>query len=422
MKKTMQFLAGMSCVWVVATCGFAGESVVADVEGMTRPQSMGKADAPAGHVETLSARQSTIVPSLPDLTLRPLLKTASALLPRGAAAPPNLVYVRFSRAMLNRAASQQPFDREAAVSDTILDTPVSGKSRTKGVSELVLVPSRDRADLQVRVVGSTEFDTVGDHKPVTIYSHGVTKFYAHKKVAFDGRTVQVSPAQTAAETDLHTTGIKTDLRGVAARVALRVAERRVADSRQKAALMTSQKTGAQISRELDAAVQAGLQGLTATSQELAGLSVFGALELQQLKLSSTHDYVECVVLGPSDSELLPAPAAAEQLADIELHIHSALIARAVKQPQWEETVQQISATLKSKRPAAATDPLVAAANSAARASNSAGLPTGLQAAVRKLRWTQNGPWLSATWSQGSSSANEQESKDAAPALSGLAVE
>lgn len=250
------------------------------------------------------------------------------------AIPNNFMYVRFSKPFLQAYFARQ-VERRGAVNQTILGAAVRGTSHTLGRTALELMNNPAQAEAKLVLTGRTNFDTVSYSGPVEIFGRGATNFLATKKIWFDGLNVQQTPAQVTATTHTQTTGIDTD-RWLFHRIILRIAGRREAENHAQAEQITAQRTKDRVAHEFDAT---GIERAEKFSQVLraqyAKLPLEGRFTITDIRCSTTTDMLEIQVLGRGDGEprLVDAPCMLAGHPDIELQIHSAMLRKAMVDPE-----------------------------------------------------------------------------------------
>jgi hypothetical protein len=109
------------------------------------------------------------------------------------------VFVEGSKALVaSRIAG--PVDDTSPLRECILGTDVHGTGHTTGQLSIELIPSADRAIIDVIFQGTTASDTIGYNGPVTIYSTGNTSLAARKRLTFDSEQFSAPAAATNAVT------------------------------------------------------------------------------------------------------------------------------------------------------------------------------------------------------------------------------
>jgi hypothetical protein len=307
--------------------------------------------------------------------------------------PSNVIYVRFSKPFLARYLCRS-IHRQTPLQDTILGARVTGTCTTTGETELKLVDSPQVAVAELTLVGANHFTDVATHDPVRIYSRGTTTFHSQAILRFDGRRVVCSEPVTQVATHSTVTGMTTSLPGLRRRIALRVADRREAEVHGQAECITNARTKARISQVFAARLNAGVATLSQKlRQQFARLPLDGRYRVQEIRGSTTADRLELVLIGRGDGvpELAEAPRAMKGHPDIEIHVHSALVQKAILDPVMRQTLTDVFTGLVD-RPVMR---LVSAAKNAKQAgSESKG---GL-----KLQWAdaEGTPWFSVSWREG----------------------
>jgi hypothetical protein len=262
------------------------------------------------------------------------------------AVPNNFMYVRFSKSFLETYFRRQ-VDRTAAVHQTVLGAAVRGTSHTLGRTVLELVNNPTQAEAKLILKGMTTFNTVSYSGPVEIFGQGKTDFTASKKIWFDGLNVQQAPAKATATTHTVTTGIDTYMR-LFRRIALRIAGRREAENHAEAERITAERTKQRVEKEFDTT---GAERAETFSQVLAAqyakLPLEGHFAITDIRCSTTPNMLEVEVLGRSGAEprLVDAPAVRASSPDIELEIHTAMLRKAMLDPEIRGAFQAALSTL-----------------------------------------------------------------------------
>jgi hypothetical protein len=302
--------------------------------------------------------------------------------------PNNFMYVRFSKAVLESYVCKR-FDQTAPVSDTILGACVSGTSRTIGHSELELVDNPAQAQAKLILTGAMRFNTVGRSGPIQVYSRGTTSFTSAKGMWFDGLSEQESAAQSSVSTDTTTTGISTCLPRLLGRISLRIASRREAESHGLAERIASQRASQKIERAFDSVVRNRIAEFTLLlSEQYAKLPLEGKYALTDIRCNTTRESLELVLLGRNDTApiFVAAPARLPEHPDIEIHIHTALIRKAILDTEFRNTLQATLASI-IDQPLSQIGPSVPSDSPA------------LKERGPKFRWAEgsNTDWLTISW-------------------------
>lgn len=255
--------------------------------------------------------------------------------------PANLIYVRFSHNFLKPFLCKQ-VDAEHTIRDQVLGAAVSGTCRTIGQTELALLENPRQAQAELRFTGECRFQTVGVADPVQIHSRGTTRFEALTNVKFDGQQVRHSPVTTTASTSTTRTGITTHLGGLRGRIARRVAANEESRSHAQAEAITTERTRQRIAAGFEKRVEAGLAAFTARLQaQYARLPFEGRFALQEIRCATTPERLELVLIGRGESQphFTQPPDALKNHPDIEVHLHTALIQKAILDPELRAPLQ-----------------------------------------------------------------------------------
>ncbi len=235
---------------------------------------------------------------------------------------PDAVHIRLGRAYLNRRFARE-IDKSVQVRDQILGTTIRGTALVDGNVQVQPVAAVGQGALLVVVNGSAESETVGTHHPVWIHSRGTTDFHGTKQIFLTSDGVKFHPAQVTASTRSRTTGISTSLPHLRGRIALRIATRRVDESRPTADRISAAHNRKRVARDIDRQVEQLLRS-TDTILTRHQDRVREAFGLQDTKMvcSSTDDYLEFAFLGQDVKEDAPSPPDFMSQSDLEIVLHT----------------------------------------------------------------------------------------------------
>jgi len=302
--------------------------------------------------------------------------------------PANFMYVRFSKPFLEKHFCTQ-IDRTIPVRDTILGAYVTGTSRTVAASTLELINNESQAQAKLRLVWTTRFQTVATSGPARIYSKGTTTFTATQQIWFDGFNLQHHDDGCMAQTRTVTTGIGTCLRFIFGRISLRIASRREAQSHSLSESITSEHTKQRIERAFDSGVANRSNAFREFLKlQYAKLPIEGEFKITDIRCSTSPTNLQIVVVGGSDDSafFVSEPAALAEQPDIELYIHTALVRKAIVEPELRKTLEQAAANLIDR-------PLQGIADSSSSKTSSPGEQGP------NFHWPggSNSNWLSISW-------------------------
>jgi hypothetical protein len=316
------FATGIMCYCILQGGGPTWQAALAAGEryasqlGLPKPRVAGKV-GPAAEVVTEVVNQE-------DITV-----------------PSNVMYVRFSKPFLEKYFCRT-LNEQAPVSDTILGATVVGTRHTVAATELTLVENPDRALAKLLFAGRNTFRTASYKDRVRIDSQGTTRFRSETTLQFDGKYVRHTPVVTWADTETTTTGISTDLPGVRRRIVLRVASREAADTHARSEAITTERTKQRVAKGFESRVGVGLAALTEELQtQYAKLPFEGRFALREIRASTTAHALELVVIGRGEKEptFVNAPPVLNGNPDIEFHLHTALIQKAILNADLRATLQ-----------------------------------------------------------------------------------
>ncbi len=283
----------------------------------------------------------TWVKVIPDRVRHSVAKLdATNLLPAGPL-PADMIYIQLSKSL-----AEQVFDRPVAkhsvVRDTIVGSPVSGRAFTQGRTSVQLVPSRDRAVLDLFFAGHVNSNTTADGGRVQVHSQGRTDFSTLKRIVLDGQGLHALPAATNASTTIATSGLSTELPRLRGRIARRIASDRIAETRGQAQSESARSAERRISREFDDEVHRNLD--EAGTKLAKFLAQIPAAELAEVTphFSSSGSYLQVAFVRGGNGELattLPPAPAALGTPDVAVHVHAAVVQRVVADPELRKAVQ-----------------------------------------------------------------------------------
>jgi hypothetical protein len=121
---------------------------------------------------------------------------------RGQFSQPNL-HVQVSRNIVT-AGIEDHIDEDTPITDVILGTDIAGSGRTRAVVTSALVPSVERATIELTLRGSTDSKTVGRNGPATIFSSGTTSLLGTKRIFINelGFTSNLAHAECCTHSDI----------------------------------------------------------------------------------------------------------------------------------------------------------------------------------------------------------------------------
>ena len=121
--------------------------------------------------------------------------------------------IAVTETLLNRLMPER--DPEyAVVRDTVLDTPVRGKSMTSTEVAVRMLPDPNRVRMALEVTGQVESLTRSTSGPVTFYNGSDSTYVASKPMEVDLRGIRLWPAEVKVYNNTRLRGMATDFDGV----------------------------------------------------------------------------------------------------------------------------------------------------------------------------------------------------------------
>jgi len=235
---------------------------------------------------------------------------------------PNLL-VRVSRAVVGGGIDDN-INEITPVKDVILGTNVVGNGNTVGKVRSRLVPNPKRAIVEIDLSGTTSARTVGYHDPVTVFSHSTTSLLGKKQIQFDEAAFTGLPA--SADCCTHNTIDSIDICGGC--LIQRIATKRVYSNKSTAEAISADHAEARLENRMDTRSADMLTNLNRNFNEKFRWPLMrrGAFP-QELKFSTTSDWLSIVALQARPTELGAATPAPEPATDAQLsvRVHESVI-------------------------------------------------------------------------------------------------
>lgn len=225
---------------------------------------------------------------------------------------------------------------------------VQGSGRTIGQVRGALAPSDKYILLINHFEGQTYSDTLAFNSGATIASRGVTRFHAHKGVAFDGLQFVELPTYAQARTNTQTKWVDSGRDGLLACVADRIAWNRVQQRRPRSEAAAARSAERRVSRRFGQGVDEAITKAEKNYREkllywLLNQEVFP----EQIKASSTPEAVQLAAMqlqaGQAGAPSGPPAAPAAAAMSIRLHETAINNAAAIALGQAGLLVRQIEA-------------------------------------------------------------------------------
>lgn len=336
---------------------------------------------PAANNESswLADLQSTWSNLAPSSAAGSAMSSARWLLAGPAAPmPENMLYIRLSAPFLQRMIAE-PFARQGTIDDVVLGSKVGGTSHTSGIGRAVLLPSEHDGEAIIQLFGTTNYNSIADAGPITVFTSGITQFASAKALRIDGSGIQLGAAATNAQTSSVVTGVTTSLPGLRGRIALRIGSRRAQESRAVAAGITSQHTALRINHQFDLSAGEQIDELCQSlGKQLAALPANHLLRQCRWQASSTADDLQIVMLAPTADKYqrIAVPALANPDSSVEVQVHASLVRFALTDGDLHKLLRPVTVRLASLQ-------------SSADKRFDLGPPS--------IQWSTDRKWLSLTW-------------------------
>ncbi|MBI3836484.1 MAG: hypothetical protein HY288_00945 [Planctomycetia bacterium] len=202
--------------------------------------------------------------------------------------------IAVSSALVNRMIPQ-PQKIEAAVSDTVMNVPVYGRSTTFTKVSARFVPDPRRIRVGLEASGLVASDTVSTSGPAKFHNSGQSTFLVRKLLVLGPQGLSVWPAVSEAENNYtYLVSLETDFDGVplVGSLVRSIARSQHDDARDEARMEVEQKVAMRARDQFDAEVRPHLVKAAESVQkkQLATLNRLG-LELVPLALSTTQERI-----------------------------------------------------------------------------------------------------------------------------------
>jgi hypothetical protein len=247
------------------------------------------------------------------------------------------IWIDISEAALVQAV-ESAIDREAAVSDQILGTAITGRARTRATTRLAVVPHREQARMTLTVTGTIDSQTVGSNGPARIHNRSLVRFRAEKKIVLDALGMRASPAVCTAETNTYAAEPTAVVPGVRGWVVRRVAARRVRRLRGQADEIASRHAERRIATLIDREADEQLREISQLAIDpLMGLA---GGDRSRLRFSSAAGVLRIgAIAGPLGAP--PHTATFARQHPYSLRLHSTLLMRLRNHPLADVAVASL---------------------------------------------------------------------------------
>ena len=160
------------------------------------------------------------------------------------------VLADISESAINRLVGR-PVSETRPVRDLILGARVYGSAHTRGQLSLHTLPAVDHVDVELRVAGQIQTNTLSFKKSVCVSSCGFTDYAATKRLTISDERFVVMPPVTSAWTSNRILSIRKTGGRFGHRLVERIARKQVAQKKPQTERIASKKAKKQVSEKLD---------------------------------------------------------------------------------------------------------------------------------------------------------------------------
>lgn len=234
---------------------------------------------------------------------------------------PNL-YAEVSRQLI-ASGLEQPVAEVDTVRDNILGTSLRGTARMTGQVSVKLVPNDDHAVLDIYLAGRALSNNVGQNGPVTIYSTGVSRIWARKRVHIGSEGLSGDSAVADVSTS-------SNINRIAANCGLvrHIARNRASKSKSQAERIASSRAERRVAGRFNSRVGEMIAEANARFQDKFRDPLLRRDAMPNvLRLSTAEDRLSVMALRAGVSQLgspdMPPPVHGQY--DLSLRIHDSLV-------------------------------------------------------------------------------------------------
>ena len=248
--------------------------------------------------------------------------------------PAHLVVLRLSAAML-AAQMNRECDRQSAVREVVLGTPVTGVARLVGRLHVKPTPSTDRASFNATFSGTVYSRTVGRNGPVTIHGHSITRITASKEIFFEpGKGFHGGAPKISAQTQCFTDAITPSRDGLMGRIIQRRAAEEVAAKQPTLTALARDRASRRVAAAFEEHMAERLAQLNRAVDFQTRLAELRAGDgMRRLMARTTPEYLEIAdaIYPNQTATVLPALSKGSGNYPIELWIHGSLVPEKIGQ-------------------------------------------------------------------------------------------
>jgi len=188
---------------------------------------------------------------------------------------------------------EQTIDESFAIRDQMNGALITGTGRLTGRLSFELVPSDERAAIQLAFDGTMRSRTTGHAGPVGFSTSGTTRLDARTWLFANADGMLARPTEANAQTSLHNHGVWSNVRGpLRSRIVTRIGGRRIAASRGSSERTVSRQAQRDLERRLEAQIRELVNTLNESYVQMirVPLSVQGLFPAD-LRVSSTDAHL-----------------------------------------------------------------------------------------------------------------------------------
>lgn len=240
---------------------------------------------------------------------------------------PNLL-VDASSGLINELVAQR-VDRTEPTRETILDTPVSGISRTTGFVTATLIPDPSRASIDITFAGQVHSRTVARRPHVDIHAVSMTPVVVSRRVVIDNNGIRTSQGAMFGNSTMQILDVTSgfDIDWPARRVGRELAYRSQAEAEAESTSKTVCAVADRLAQDLAGPLSDASKGIGAglTRIKEAGLT------LEQVDFNTTGSFLQARLRIATPGQNPPAyvPPMPDDI-DLGIRVHDSLVNEAAR--------------------------------------------------------------------------------------------
>lgn len=233
--------------------------------------------------------------------------------------------IALSAQLINRLLPEQK-TVEAPVNDTILGTPIRGRSTTSTQLNVRLLPNPRTWQIAFEAAGNVDSQTSSTYGPVTFMNQGAAQYVVRKRILVDSAGIYAEPATAAVDSNSSVAGIHTEfdsvpvVRAIVRNYALSQREQKEAQANQEAEEKIRQAACSRVDSQIEprlAQVEQKFRDRLLTPLEKLGLKP----AIESLETTDTRLTVRSRLAGGDQlASHTPRPEApSDSLASMQIH-------------------------------------------------------------------------------------------------------